>query len=183
MSRDSCLLVIALVVALIAAVFDLRQHRIPNRLTYPSIILGFVLQGVFGWKGGVVFVWKGLLNALLGCLLAGGIMFLFYAVRAMGAGDVKLLAAIGALVGWRQAVVVLLATGICGGILAIVFALYRGRMVTTLKNLGSVLRFHAWAGVHAHPEFNLDNPAALRMPYGLAIALGTLYAVVAIWWR
>ena len=56
-------------------------------------------------------------------------------------------------------------------------------MMSTLKNVGAVLRFHAWAGAQAHPELNFDNPAALRMPYGLAIALGTLYMSVIVWWR
>jgi prepilin peptidase CpaA len=176
MNRDSLLLCVALALAVIAAILDLQRHRIPNWLTYPGIVLGFVLRGV-------LFGWKGLLGALAGCLLAGGIMFVFYAVRAMGAGDVKLLAAIGALVGPREAGGVLLATAICGGVLAIVYAIYRRRMLTTLKNVGSVLRFHASAGVQSHPELNLDNPAALRMPYGLAIALGTLYMFTSIWWR
>ena len=177
MDRDSSLLLVALAITVVAATIDLRQHRIPNWLTYPGMVLGFVLRAVlFGWKGG-------LLSALAGFLLAGGIMFVFYVVRAMGAGDVKIMAAIGALAGPHQVVTVLLATAICGGVLAIAYALYRRRMVSTIKNLGSVLRFHAWAGVQAHPELNLDNPAALRMPYGLAIALGTLYAFVAICWR
>ena len=46
-----------------------------------------------------------------------------------------------------------------------------------------MLRFHAWAGLQAHPDLNLDNPATLRMPYGLAIALGMLYTFLAMWWR
>lgn len=176
MNRESILLCVALALAVFAAVLDLQQHRIPNWLTYPGILVGFALRGVF-------FGWKGLLSALLGFLLAGGVMFLFYAVRAMGAGDVKLLAAIGALAGPRQAVGVLLATAIFGGILAIVYAFSKRRMLSTLKNVGSVLRFHAVSGVHSHPKVNLDNPAALRMPYGLAIALGTLYMFTSIWWR
>ena len=176
MDRVSYLVFFALLLALAGAAVDLRQHRIPNWLTYPGILIGIALRGaLLGWKG----VW----SALAGCLLAGGIMFLFYAVRAMGAGDVKIMAAIGAFIGPSRAVVVLLATAICGGVLAIVYALYRRRMLSTLKNMGTVLRFHAWAGVQSHPEFNLDNPAALRMPYGLAIALGTLYGFVAILWR
>lgn len=176
MGRDSTLLLsIALVLAIIAAVWDVRQRRIPNWLTYPGIGLGVALRGL-------LFGWKGLGSAIEGCLLAGGIMFLFYAVRAMGAGDVKLMAAIGSLVGPKHSVVVLLATAICGGIMAIVYAVYRGRMWATLKNVGSVLRFHAWAGLQAHPDLNLDNPETLRMPYGLAIAAGTLYAFLAIWW-
>ncbi len=176
MDRTSYLLLIAVLLAVAAAIFDLRQHRIPNWLTYPGIILGFVFRGA-------VLGWKGLATALVGCLLAGGVMFLFFMVRAMGAGDVKIMAAIGAFVGPGSAAEVLLATAICGGVLAIGYALYRKRMISTLKNLASVLRFHAWAGVQAHPEVNLDNPAALRMPYGLAIALGTLYAFAAVWWR
>jgi len=45
------------------------------------------------------------------------------------------------------------------------------------------MKFHAWGGLHAHPQFNLDNPAALRMPYGLAIAVGTLYTFLTATWR
>src|SRR5271157_2795247 len=176
MDRSSFLLLIAVLLAVTAAILDLRQHRIPNWLSYPGIVLGFVLRGA-------LLGWRGLATALAGCLLAGGVMFLFFVVRAMGAGDVKIMAAIGAFVGPSNSVAVLLATAIFGGVLAIAYALYRKRMISTLKNLASVLRFHAWAGVQAHPEVNLDNPAALRMPYGLAIALGTLYAFLAVLWR
>jgi prepilin peptidase CpaA len=176
MNRDVALLLIALALAVIAAVFDVRQRRIPNRLTYPGIVLGLVLRGL-------LFGWKGLGSAVAGLLLAGGVMLLFYAVRAMGAGDVKLMAAVGSLVGPGHAVVVLLATAICGGVMAIGYAVYRGQMWATVRNVASVLRFHAWAGLQAHPELNLDNPTALRMPYGLAIAAGTLYALLLMWWR
>ncbi len=182
MDRTSYLLLIAVVLAVAAAIFDLRQHRIPNWLTYPGIVLGIVTRWV-AYRHDSFLGWKGLATALAGCLLAGGVMFLFFMVRAMGAGDVKIMAAIGAFVGPSSAAEVLLATAICGGVLAIGYALYRKRMISTLKNLASVLRFHAWAGVQAHPEVNLDNPAALRMPYGLAIALGTIYAFAAVTWR
>jgi len=176
MNRDVYLLSAALLVAVVGAALDLQQRRIPNWLTYPGIVLGFVLRGT-------LLGWRGLATALAGCLLAGGVMFLFFMVRAMGAGDVKIMAAIGAFVGPQHTGNVLLATAIFGGILAIAYALYRRRMISTLKNVGSVLRFHAWAGVQAHPELNLDNPSALRMPYGLAIALGTLYAFALVLWR
>jgi len=176
MNWDLVFLFDALALATVAAVIDVREHRIPNWLTYPGIILGVVLR----W---LAFGWNGLGTALAGCLLAGGIVFLFYVVRALGAGDVKLLAAIGSLVGPGHVVVVLLATAICGGVLGIVYALYRGRLGTTLRNVGSVLKFHSGSGLSVHPELNLDNPSALRMPYGLAIATGTLYAFLTIWWR
>src|ERR1700759_1380323 len=145
MGRDSILLFIALALAITSAVFDVQQRRIPNRLTYPGIVSGFVLRGF-------LLGWKGLLSSVEGFLLLGGVMFLFYAVRAMGAGDVKLMAAVGSLVGPMHGFVILLATAICGGILAIVYALYRGRMGSTLRNLGSVVAFHAQTGLKAHPD-------------------------------
>jgi prepilin peptidase CpaA len=129
------------------------------------------------------FGWHGLLAALGGCLLAGAIVIVFYALRAMGAGDLKLLAALGSIVGPRHVINILVATGIAGGVLALIYAAYRGRLRTTLSNVGAVLRFHAWAGLQAHPELNLDNPATLRLPYGLAIATGTLCAFIAAWGR
>ena len=72
-------------VAVTAAVVDVKQRRIPNWLTYSSMIAGIVLQSVFHGL-------TGLLSAIEGCLLFGGIFMLFYLVRAMGAGDVKLAA-------------------------------------------------------------------------------------------
>ena len=176
MNWDNFLLFDALALAGAAAVLDVQHHRIPNWLTYPGIIMGVLLRSVF-------FGWKGLSSAVAGCLLAGGIVFVFYAVRAMGAGDVKLLAAIGSLVGPSHVIVVLLATAICGGMLAIGYAIYSRRMGATLKNVGSVLQFHTASGLQTHPEINLDNPSALRMPYGLAIAAGTLYSFLGTWWR
>jgi len=176
MNPDLLLGVDALLMALIAAVIDVRQHRIPNWLTYSGIGMGIVLRWAF-------FGWPGLSSAATGCLLAGGVVFLFYLVRAMGAGDVKLLAAIGSLVGPSHAVSILVATAIGGGVLAICYVAYRGRMWATVKNIGSVLKFHSGSGLQVHPELNLDNPSALRMPYGLAIASGTMYAFLANWWR
>src|SRR5437868_13386578 len=89
MNPDLFLLFDASAVAAAAAVVDVRQHRIPNWLTYPTMVGGLGLRSYY-------FGWHGLLSAVGGCLLAAGIVFLFYAVRAMGAGDLKLLAALGA---------------------------------------------------------------------------------------
>ena len=176
MNTDLVLGLDALAVAITAAFIDVRQHRIPNWVTYPAIAMGILLRCSF-------LGWRGLASALAGCLIAGGLVLVFYLVRAMGAGDVKLLAAIGSLVGPSHAVMVLIATAIAGGVLALVYVLFRRRFATTLRNVGSVLMFHSWSGLKSDPEFNLDNPSALRMPYGLAIATGTLYAFLTTWWR
>lgn len=176
MNPECFLLFDAVAISISAAVMDVQQHRIPNWLTYPAMLAGVLLRS---------YLWgtKGALTALGGCLLSAAIVFVFYAVRAIGAGDLKLLAAIGAFVGPSHAITTLLATALAGGVLAIIYVLYRGRLRTTMANVGEVMKFHAGGGMQAHPEFNLDNPDALRMPYGLAIAAGTLYTFVAACWR
>jgi prepilin peptidase CpaA len=171
MNPEVFLLFDAAAVAVAAAVMDVQQRRIPNWLTYSAIVGGVLLRSYY-------FGWRGALTAVGGCLLAGGIVFVFYAVRALGAGDLKLLAALGSLAGPQQATYILLGTGVAGGVLALIYAVYRRRLQTTLVNVGSLVKFHASSGLQAHPELSLDNPDALRMPYGLAIAAGTLYAFI-----
>ena len=78
---------------------------------------------------------------------------MFYAVRAMGAGDLKLLAALGSLAGPRYAITILLATAIAGGVLALVYAATRGRTRETLTNVGSVMKFHAWGRPSRPPRY------------------------------
>ena len=167
----------AVLVAVCAAVSDVKERRIPNRLTYPAMVAGLGLQGV-------LHGWRGLALGAGGGLLFGGAFLLFYIVRAMGAGDVKLAAALGCMVGPSASLQVLFATAVAGGALAIVFVVLSGRIVETLRNTLWVAAFHAQHGFQTHPLVNLDNPGALRMPYGPAFAVGTLYwAVFLQLWR
>ncbi len=109
---------------------------------------------------------------------------LFYLVRAMGAGDVKLAAALGCIIGPAASWQVMFATAVAGGTLAIIFMVISGRIVETLRNTLWVAAFHAQHGLQTHPFVNLDNPTAVRMPYGLAFAAGTLYwALSSQLWR
>jgi prepilin peptidase CpaA len=163
--------VVAVAVALSAAVTDVRERRILNRLTYPAMIAGLLLQGA-------LHGWRGLLQSLGGGVLFGGVFMLFYLVRAMGAGDVKLAAALGCIVGSTASFQLMYATGLAGGVLALIIMVVSGRVVQTLRNTLWVAGFHAQHGLRTHPIVNLDNPAAARMPYGLAFAAGTLYWAV-----
>lgn len=159
---------LASAVAVVAAITDVRERRIPNRITYPAMIAGVALQtAVYGWRG--------LLLGLGGGLLFAGVFFFFYLVRAMGAGDVKLAAALGCIIGPRASWQVMFATALAGGALAILVMVFTGRVIKTLRSTLAVVGFHAMHGLRAHPVVNLDNPAAVRMPYGLAFAAGTLY--------
>lgn len=159
----------ALVSAGLAVAWDLRQGRIPNRLTYGSLVLGLVLRVILGG-------WRGALDGLMAGLVGGGVFFLLFLVRGMGAGDVKLMTAIGMWAGLRHVVAIMLVTAIAGGILALGYMVARKRGLSTLRNVGALLRFHLVAGLAPHPEINLENPQAIRIPYALAIAAGTFYA-------
>jgi prepilin peptidase CpaA len=165
---------LAAAVTVYAAFTDVRERRIPNRLTYPAMVFGLGLQSA-------LHGWKGLLLSAGGGLLFGGFFMLFYLVRGMGAGDVKLAAALGCLVGLDGSWRVMFATAVAGGVLAVVFMVASGRIVETLRNTLWVVGFHAQHGLQTHPTVNLDNPGAVRMPYGLAFAAGTLYW--ALFWQ
>ena len=168
---------LAAVLAVIAGVIDARSRRIPNRLTYSAMLAGLTLQTV-------VYGWRGLLLGLAGGLLFGGVFLLFHLVRAMGAGDVKMAAALGCIIGPAASWQVMFATAMAGGLLALLVMIVTGRVLRTLRSTLAVAGFHVVHGLRTHPEVNLDNPAAVRLPYGLAFAAGTLYwAIFMHAWR
>lgn len=170
------LLVGAAVIALFGAIFDIRSARIPNLLTYSAMSSALVLR--FAFLGG-----RGLLDGCLGLLIGGGTFFLLFVIHAMGGGDVKLMAAVGAWVGLRDVGHALLASALCGGVMAIGYMIVLRRFRSTLTNVASLIRFHAVMGAETHPEVNLSNPSAVRMPYGVAIALGSLSLVFPAIWK
>ena len=102
----------------------------------------------------------------------------------MGGGDVKLMAAVGAWVGLAQIGVLLTMSAIAGGLLAAGYVLVHKRMLESLRNMVELLRHHLTEGAKPHPILNVQQPGTLRLPYGLAIAIGTFYCVGnAFWWR
>ena len=157
--------------ALTGAVWDITSRRIPNLLSYSGILVGILLRtSVLGWRG--------LATALAGGLLAGGVFFLLYLVRGMGAGDVKLMTAVGCFTGLPAALQIMVACALAGGIMALGVALYRRSALRTLHNVGELLRFHVAHGARVHPTLNIDNPQATRLPYAIAIAAGSGYALL-----
>lgn len=173
---DKYFVTAAFTCALIGAGWDVATRRIPNWLTYGSLATGLVFRACFsGWHG----VWYGVAGALVG----GGIFLVFFLVHGMGAGDVKLMAAIGGLAGLGQVVIIVLASAIAGGILALAFMVFHRRVGRTLGNIWALIHYHLVFGAQSHPEINLQNPEAIRMPYALAIAAGTFYSLGAMLMR
>ncbi|WP_317891028.1 A24 family peptidase [Edaphobacter bradus] len=166
----------AAIVALCGALFDIRSARIPNFLTYSAMASALVCR--FAFLG-----WRGLVDGTAGLLIAGGVFFLLFVIRAMGGGDVKLMAAVGAWVGLPNVGRALIASALCGGLMAVGYMIFLKRFRSTLSNVVSLIRFHAVMGAEPHPEINLANPSAVRMPYGVAIALGSLSLLLPGIWK
>ena len=158
--------IFAVLTCLLAAVLDLRSLRIPNWLTFGSA--GVALVGNFavaaGAGGFVAGLSQGLGPALIGGLVLLLVFGLFAGLKTVGMGDVKLAAAVGCAVRWPLALWVLLYVIVAGGIVSLFFAVSRGRLIATLR------------GLTKPPP--LDSPTTAPIPYGIAIFLGTLWAVV-----
>ena len=123
-------------------------------------------------------------GGLAGMLFAGGIFFLLFLLGGMGGGDVKLMAAVGAWVGFAQVGFLLIVSAIAGGLLAAGYMLVHKQDFETLRNMVELVRHHLTAGFEPHPTLNVQQAGTLRLPYGLAIAIGTFYCVGnAFWWR
>lgn len=160
--------------------FDVRTRRIPNVLTAGVAIAG-VMLAVFA--GG----WSGLQFAFLGGLLGLGLLLPFYALRAMGAGDVKLFAAIGIFLGPTQIFGAWLAMLLAGGLLAVAAALVGGRMRQTASNLRLMLclgatRLSGSSTVSVTDVQGIVSNGS-KLPYSVAIALGTVAFLVYLHWQ
>lgn len=150
----------------LAAVIDLRTRRIPNALTGALAVIGV---GIAAAKLGPV----GLGGALLGCALGLAFMLPGHLFGATGAGDVKLFAAAGALLGPATTVQAFLYTAIIGGVLAVVIAIRRRRLQQTLGATARLVSDGAAAAEEIEsPES--DN----RFAYAPAIALGVVIAAL-----
>lgn len=118
--------------------------------------------------------WAGLGKGLEGMALAGVLFGIFFMLGGMGAGDVKLCAAIGAWVGPKQMLFALVLTGLVGGIMALGWAVAGGFLGDLFKGTFKLLFSWRKQNQQGEPKMTLANPKARKMPYAPAIAIGTL---------
>jgi prepilin peptidase CpaA len=156
----------AAVLALIAGWTDLRSRRIPNWLTVPGVVSGVALNAILGG-------WAGLKTSLLGAGLGLLLLLPFVLLRSLGAGDWKLAGALGAFVGSRVLLDLLLLSVFVAGLMAVALIIYKQRVWETLRNMahmvGALLTFRMPGA-----EVSLDNPQSAKVPYGVAMALTVL---------
>jgi prepilin peptidase CpaA len=163
----------ALLFMLIAAavVIDVRSHRIPNLLIAAGAVIGIFCQVLpYGW---------GLAYALTGAAIGFACFLPMYALRAVGAGDVKLMAMIGVFLGPGSTAVAALAALVAGGVLAVGAALYKGVLPRLLANLRFMLSHASFtlAGASGNGAANTLISAG-KLPYAVAIGTGTFIQIV-----
>ena len=169
-------LVLVTAFVVVAAVFDIRTHRIPNWLVLlgaGTCIAGQMIQpALLGF---------GMLGALKGIAVGFALLLPLYLLRATGAGDVKLMAMVGAYLGpWGVAWAALFSF-IAGGVLALVVALSRGALGQLFANVRSML-YGTLLSATTTGKTTITPPAVSvgKLPYGVAIAIGTVVHVVMV---
>ncbi|MBI1740421.1 MAG: prepilin peptidase [Candidatus Koribacter versatilis] len=160
----------AVLTAIGAGILDWRYRRIPNWLTVSGLVAGIAVNtALFGWAG--------LKNALLGAALGLGLLLPFVLLRSLGAGDWKLAGALGACLGSRQLIAVLMGTILMAGIMALVVVIWKGRLIQTLRNIVHMLAAFFSLRMPGS-EVSLDSAQSTKIPFGVAMALTVvLYGV------
>ncbi|MEA2712741.1 MAG: prepilin peptidase CpaA [Gemmatimonadales bacterium] len=149
-----------------AAWWDFTTHRIPNWLTVSGLAVALLLRALVGFSS--------LALGLEGLGLALAVSLALYALRAIGGGDVKLLAAVGAFFGFPRAISALALMAVLGGAFALVSMVRRGLLPLLIFNTVDLVK--SWRTLGRTGELRtLDSPGALTIPYGVPIAVGTLF--------
>jgi prepilin peptidase CpaA len=150
-----------------AAVYDFRFRRIPNWLNLSGVILGLGLNTFcFGLHGG--------LRSFEGLVLALAVYLPFYLLRGMGAGDVKLMAAVGSLAGPSNWFCIFVFTSVLGAVAGVVLAMGKRRFGATCCNVYFMAKdlLQLRAPYKTNPQMDFRNRDSLRLPHGVVIALG-----------
>jgi len=159
-------------VLLTASVIDVRTRRIPNWLSMPFLAAGFAVRvftcGVAGAE-----------QSVAGIAIAAAAFGLLFYLRAMGMGDLKLAAGVGAWIGPGQLVFALTVSAMAGGVLAIGYAVCHGAFGRSAARTGDLLVHLCRSGPRPHVSIGLDRPGSLSIPYAPAIAAGTLLSFFA----
>jgi prepilin peptidase CpaA len=166
-----------LILLLIAAWHDIRHYRIPNALVFSGAIIGVLLNTLIPQDMGGL----GLLASLAGLGVGLVILFPLYLLRAMGAGDIKLMAMIGAFVGPSSMLILTLYVLLAGGVLAVSVALVKGRFSNVLDNLKIMFMLRlTGSSLASLTTTDTRFHSAGKLPYGVAIAAGTFVYLATI---
>jgi prepilin peptidase CpaA len=175
MDPRSAIWTLTLLLTCLAAIWDWRSRRIPNWLTVSGAVAGLTLHSMLSG-------WPGARFALAGMGLALALLLPLVYLRALGAGDWKLMGAVGSFLGWQLFLVVLLGSILVAGIMAVVQMIRASRVTETLRNMWTLIKGFASFGLLKNPNISLDNPGLLKLPFGVAVAASTIACFCAVYW-
>ena len=148
-----------------ACVTDLRERRVPNALTLGSAVTALVYHSYMSGLTG--------LGMAAGGWIIGLVLFLpLFALRGIGGGDVKLLAAFGAWLGPSLVIWVALWAAVAGGVFALAISAWHGYTQQAFQNVWGMLSYWRVMGIRPHPGVALEHSTAPRVPYALPMAAG-----------
>jgi prepilin peptidase CpaA len=171
--------VVVLVIGLLGAWSDIRERRIPNALTFPVFLGGLLWNG---YQGG----WTGAGGALWAAVLLALPFILLFVAGVGGAGDAKMMGALGAWLRLPHGYFLLVGVTLSGAVLGVAYSLLRGRGKAAGKNLSSMALWlpHVLLGAGRMRDRTGIWPAEqamTRMPYGVAIFVGSCLALGGVW--
>jgi prepilin peptidase CpaA len=167
-----------------SAIFDAKDRRIPNKITFTGIFTGILYNLFIGGANGLV-------NSFLGLLVGIAIFFIPFVFGGMGAGDVKLMGAIGALMGWRFSVETAIYSALVGGMMVLVFLVYTrkmreilsGMLLALVQFLNRIIQRTGYSEALMRAEQNFYRKGReykkIYIPYGVAIAGGAVLVLLA----
>ncbi len=158
-------------VVTVCAITDILYGKIYNKITYPVIMLGVLLSLFAGFMA--------LKSSLVGLLVGFILYFLVFMMGGFGGGDVKLMTAVGALMGYPFVLYASFYSALIGGIMSIAAVVWKGKFLQTLRNVFSVFFSYPLSLLFPGMEpISLNPENSIRIPFGFAICLGTLWAVL-----
>ena len=168
MSETLANIILLLPLAIIIGYYDVRYRRIPNAFVLATLASGVAINAIFAGLPGVA-------GSLMGCALGFILMFMLHVFGAMGAGDVKLFAAIGAVTGAQLIVPTFIVVIITGGLLAVVSIIRAGIVKTTMHRVLQI--FVGMLPGWQMPTFAVPADRKYTIPYGVAITMGSIISV------
>lgn len=160
--------IVLIPLAIIIIYYDVKYRRIPNAYVLAALISGVTINTTFGGLGGA-------LSSLGGCALAFFLIFTLHVFGAMGAGDVKLFSAIGAVTGVHLVMPTFFLVLLTGGLLAMVSVIRAGAVKATMYRVLQI--FIGFLPGWEMPRFSVPTDRRHTVPYGVAITLGGLISV------
>ena len=168
MSHANVIMALLIPLAIIITYYDVRYRRIPNSFVLATLAGGLAVNTIFGGL-------TGLYTSLGGCALAFVMMFMLHVFGAMGAGDVKLFAAIGAVTGAHMVLPTFLVVVLIGGLLAVVSMVRAGAVLTTMHRVLQI--FVGMLPGWQMPKFAVPADSKHTIPYGVAITMGSIISI------